>query len=135
MSAIIGTPQYVDYFDNPHGVVQGAIGSALVAGSVIGSLFAGPLSDRIGRRDAISGACFFWLAGTAVQVSCNGIGMLIAGRVLNDVCVGVTSGYPIRPCCSPDARYPLPASLIPLARRSRPRETSHRRPRRYPSQR
>ena len=91
MSAIIGTKQYVNYFDNPHGVVQGAIGSALAAGSIVGSLFAGPLSDKVGRRDAIFVACFFWLAGTAIQVSCNGIGMLIAGRILNGICVGVTS--------------------------------------------
>ena len=29
MSAIIGTQQYVDYFNNPHGIVQGGIGAAL----------------------------------------------------------------------------------------------------------
>ncbi|CAL8578158.1 hypothetical protein XPA_003960 [Xanthoria parietina] len=91
MSAIIGTPQYVDYFDDPHGVVQGAIGSALAAGSVVGALFAGTLSDKIGRRDAVFSACLWWLAGTAVQVACNGYGMLIAGRILNGVCVGITS--------------------------------------------
>lgn len=91
MSAIVGTQQYIDYFDNPHGIIQGAIGSALAAGSVVGACFAGPLSDKIGRRDAIFFACFWWLAGTAVQVSCNGYGSLIAGRLLNGVCVGVTS--------------------------------------------
>ncbi|KAL8838874.1 MAG: hypothetical protein Q9205_000281 [Flavoplaca limonia] len=36
MSAIIGTDQYVDYFNDPHGIVQGAIGSALAAGSIVG---------------------------------------------------------------------------------------------------
>ena len=53
MSAIIGTTQYIDYFNDPHGVTQGAIGSALAAGSVVSALFAGPLSDKVGRRDAI----------------------------------------------------------------------------------
>lgn len=91
MSAIIGTNQYIAYFNNPHGVIQGAIGSALAAGSVVGSLLAGPLSNRIGRRDAVFCACFFWLIGTAVQVSCKNFGQLIAGRILNGVCVGVTS--------------------------------------------
>ncbi|KAL8958865.1 MAG: hypothetical protein Q9193_004157 [Seirophora villosa] len=91
MSAIIGTEQYVDYFNDPHGIIQGAIGSSLAAGSVIGALFAGPLSDRIGRRDAIFFACLWWLLGTAIQVACNGYGMLIAGRILNGVCVGITS--------------------------------------------
>ena len=68
MSAIIGTKQYVSYFHDPHGLVQGAIGSALAAGSVVGAIFAGPLSDKIGRRDSIFFACFFWLVGTSVQV-------------------------------------------------------------------
>ena len=91
MSAIIGTKQYISYFNNPHGVVQGAIGSALAAGSVVGALFAGPLSDKIGRRDSIFIACLFWLTGTAIQVACDGYGMLIGGRLINGVCVGITS--------------------------------------------
>jgi MFS family permease len=67
MSAIVGTTQYVDYFDNPHGIIQGAIGSALAAGSVVGSLAAGPISNWMGRRNSIWFACFWWLLGTAVQ--------------------------------------------------------------------
>ncbi|GAB7347645.1 hypothetical protein MBLNU459_g4513t1 [Dothideomycetes sp. NU459] len=91
MSAIIGTPQYIRYFDNPSGIWQGAIGSALAAGSVVGALIAGPISDKIGRRDAVAFACLWWLAGTAVQVSTTTRGQLIAGRLLNGVCVGITS--------------------------------------------
>lgn len=91
MSAIIGTTQYTDYFNDPHGIIQGAIGSALAAGSVIGAVFAGPLSDKISRRDSIFVACLFWLVGTAIQVACNGYGMLIAGRIINGICVGITS--------------------------------------------
>lgn len=91
MSAIIGTKQYLDYFDNPAGAYQGAIGSALAAGSIIGCLIAGPISDKIGRRDATAFACLWWLAGTAVQVATISRGMLIAGRMLNGVCVGITS--------------------------------------------
>ncbi|KAI0022564.1 general substrate transporter [Xylariomycetidae sp. FL0641] len=91
MSAIIITDQYIDYFNNPSGITQGAIGSALAAGSVVGSLMAGPISDKWGRRDSIMLGCIWWLVGTAVQVATNGIGSLIAGRVLNGVCVGITS--------------------------------------------
>lgn len=80
-----------DYFDNPSGVVQGAIGAALAAGSIVGSIMAGPVSDKFGRRDALLFACLWWLAGTALQVAVTGRGMLIAGRVLNGVTVGITS--------------------------------------------
>ncbi|KAI0121281.1 general substrate transporter [Xylariales sp. AK1849] len=91
MSAIVVTNQYLEFFDYPAGALQGAIGSALAAGSVVGSAFAGPISDKIGRRDSIFFACFFWLIGTAVQVAANNPGTLIAGRVLNGLTVGITS--------------------------------------------
>lgn len=91
MSAIIGTNQYIDFFDNPHGVRQGAINSALAAGSVVGSIMAGPISDKIGRRDSIMFACIWWLVGTAIQAGVSGFGTLMAGRVINGVCVGITS--------------------------------------------
>lgn len=91
MSAIIGTDQYNDFFNTPAGIRQGAIGSALAAGSVVGSLIAGPISNWIGRRNSIGFACIWWLAGTAVQTSVNGFGMPISGRVLNGIWVGITS--------------------------------------------
>jgi MFS family permease len=91
MSAIVGTKQYLWYFDDPHGVTQGAIGSSLAAGSVVGALFAGHLSDRFGRRDTIAFSTSFWIVGTIVQVTTKGVGQLIAGRILNGVTVGITS--------------------------------------------
>ncbi|CZR57683.1 related to high-affinity glucose transporter [Phialocephala subalpina] len=91
MSAIIGTSQYVDYFNNPQGIVQGGIGSALAGGSVIGAMMAGPVSNRMGRRDSIMFACFWWLLGTSLQAGCNGIPMLIIGRFVNGICIGITS--------------------------------------------
>lgn len=36
-------------------------------------------------------ACLWWLVGTSLQVAVNGFGMLVAGRFLNGVCVGITS--------------------------------------------
>ncbi|KAJ4318810.1 hypothetical protein N0V94_004234 [Neodidymelliopsis sp. IMI 364377] len=91
MSAIIGTNQYLDYFNNPAGIAQGVIGAALALGSVIGSLFAGPISDKLGRRDALLFSCIFWLIGTALQTATTGRGMLVGGRVLNGITVGITS--------------------------------------------
>ncbi|KAK8135173.1 general substrate transporter, partial [Apiospora sp. TS-2023a] len=91
MSAIVITDQYLDYFNKPAGALQGAIGSALAAGSVLGSAIAGPISDKIGRRDSVMFACLFWLIGTAVQVACQNAGTLIAGRVINGFTVGITS--------------------------------------------
>lgn len=91
MSAIILSDQYNDFFNTPAGVLQGAIGSSLAAGSVLGSLMAGPISNKIGRRDSIMFAALWWLVGTAIQTGTNSVGMLIAGRILNGVTVGITS--------------------------------------------
>lgn len=91
LSAIVISEQYVAYFNNPAGVVQGGIGSALAGGSVVGAIMAGPVSDRWGRRDSIFFACLWWLLGTILQVAVNGIPMLIVGRFINGICVGITS--------------------------------------------
>jgi MFS family permease len=80
-----------DYFSNPSGIAQGAIGSSLAGGSVIGSIIAGPISDKFGRRKALGFACIWWLLGTSLQVATNGRAMLIAGRALNGITVGITS--------------------------------------------
>ncbi|KAH6640008.1 general substrate transporter [Truncatella angustata] len=91
IAAIVTSQQYLTFFNHPAGALQGAIGSALAAGSVVGSAVAGPLSDKIGRRDSIFVAVFFWLIGTSVQVAAQNSGTLIAGRVINGFTVGVTS--------------------------------------------
>ncbi|KAI8909275.1 sugar transporter [Powellomyces hirtus] len=91
MSAIVGTKQYADFFDNPSDFVQGAIGAALAGGSVIGSLMAGPMSDKWGRRDSIFMACIFWVVGTIIQIFVTGVPTLIIGRAINGICVGITS--------------------------------------------
>ena len=57
----------------------------------MGSFIAGPISDKFGRRNSLAFACLWWLLGTSLQVACNGRGMLIAGRALNGVTVGITS--------------------------------------------
>ncbi|KAF9696163.1 hypothetical protein EKO04_006263 [Ascochyta lentis] len=91
MSAIIGTRQYLAFFNNPAGITQGIIGAALALGSVIGSLAAGYVSDKLGRRDALLYSCIFWLIGTALQTATTGRSMLIGGRILNGITVGITS--------------------------------------------
>jgi hypothetical protein len=50
MSAIIGTQQYLNYFNNPVGKTQGGIDAALDSGSVIGAIMAGLVSDNRSTR-------------------------------------------------------------------------------------
>lgn len=91
MSAWIGTQQYLDYFDSPNSNLQGGITASMSAGSFIGALAAGFLSDHIGRRDALKVASCIWIIGAAIQCSSQNVGQLIAGRIISGLCVGITS--------------------------------------------
>ncbi|KAJ8096617.1 general substrate transporter [Lipomyces tetrasporus] len=91
MSGIIGTVQYQNYYGNPLGVLQGAITSAMAAGSFVGSISASVLGDRVSRKVTIQVATILWCIGAILQSSSNGVAMLIAGRLIAGLCIGLTS--------------------------------------------
>ncbi len=95
MSAIIGTQEYKEYFNNPDSVTQGGITASMAGGSLLGALFASWLGDRIGRRDSLFVACVVWLVGSAIMAAVQDIPMLIASRVINGFAVGIltSQGY------------------------------------------
>jgi MFS family permease len=84
-------PSHMDYLNNPTGIAQRAIGSILTGGSVNGSIIAGFIFDKLGRCKALAFACIWWLLGTSLQVVTNGRAMLISGRALNRIRVGIIS--------------------------------------------
>ncbi|KAK9490391.1 general substrate transporter [Lipomyces doorenjongii] len=91
MSGIIGTTQYQNMYNNPLGVLQGAITSAMAGGSFLGSISASVLGDRVSRKIAIQYATILWCIGAILQSSSNGVAMLIAGRLIAGLCIGLTS--------------------------------------------
>ncbi|KAF2085157.1 sugar transporter [Saccharata proteae CBS 121410] len=91
MSAWIGTTQYLDYFDNPNADLQGGITASMSAGSFVGALGAGFLSDRLGRKRSMEIAAFIWLVGSAIQCSAQNVAQLIVGRIINGFTVGIMS--------------------------------------------
>jgi MFS family permease len=69
MSAIIGTPQYLCYFNQgppggkcagPNPDVQGGITASMAGGSWVGALVSGFLSDILGRKKAIMTGAVIW---------------------------------------------------------------------------
>ncbi|KAK9489643.1 general substrate transporter [Lipomyces doorenjongii] len=91
MSGVIGTDQYQKYYSNPLGIHQGAITSAMAGGSLVGALSSSFLGDSLSRKVAIQIGAALWCIGAAVQSASNGIVMLVIGRVLAGLCVGLTS--------------------------------------------
>ncbi|KAK9244438.1 general substrate transporter [Lipomyces tetrasporus] len=99
MSGIIGTEHYKSYFGNPLGILQGGITSAMAGGSVIGalsSIFLGDLQAvtdlyRLSRKVAIQLGAVLWCVGAVVQSTSDGIAMLIIGRAISGIGVGISS--------------------------------------------
>lgn len=106
MSAIISTPSYLCYFnqgpvgppytndDNcsgPTAATQGGISAAMPAGSWLGALISGYLSDILGRKKAIMIGCIIWCIGSAIICASQNIPMLVVGRIINGFCVGIES--------------------------------------------
>jgi len=92
MSAILGTDQYKNYFGpNISSSTQGGITAAMPGGSFIGALASGFLSDRLGRKYSIQVGALIWCIGSTISCASQNIGMLIAGRFINGLSVGICS--------------------------------------------
>ncbi len=69
----------------------GVVASALCVGALIGSLLAGALTGRIGRRYTVLSANIFYISGIVLLTFATHTAMLVAGRLLVGVGVGVSS--------------------------------------------
>ncbi|MCM2466243.1 sugar porter family MFS transporter [Methanoculleus oceani] len=65
--------------------------SAVLMGAIIGALFGGPLSDRVGRRSSILAASLIFIVGTFVVVLSPLFSIFIVGRILIGIAIGVAS--------------------------------------------
>ncbi|KAK9350112.1 general substrate transporter [Lipomyces doorenjongii] len=91
MSGVVGTQEYKSFYGNPLGVRQGGVTGAIAAGSLIGALSSSFLGDRLSRKVAIQFGTILWCIGASLQSSSTGIPMLVIGRVISGVCIGLTS--------------------------------------------
>jgi len=101
MSAIISTKAYLCYFDQagmkggkcqgPSPNVQGGITASMPGGSWLGALISGYLSDILGRKRAIQIGSSIWIIGSIIVCASQNIPMLIVGRVINGLSVGICS--------------------------------------------
>ncbi|KAI6896393.1 general substrate transporter [Hortaea werneckii] len=106
MSAILGTQAYKCYFNQgpdgppfndkqecsgPSSGPQGGITAAMPAGSWLGALISGYISDILGRKKAIMIGCIIWLIGSTIICASQNIPMLVVGRIINGFCVGIES--------------------------------------------
>ncbi|TVY35197.1 MFS glucose transporter [Lachnellula subtilissima] len=91
MSGVLGTQAYKVYFGNPVSYRQGGITCAMPFGSLVGALSSSYVADRYSRRASIQIASIFWIVGSIIQCASQDIAMLVVGRVVAGVCVGIAS--------------------------------------------
>jgi MFS family permease len=114
MSAIIAGKGYLCYFNQgdkpcqgPTANVQGGITASMAGGSWIASLFSGFISDTFGRKKAIMVGSVIWVIGSIIVSASQDIPMLIVGRIINGICVGICSAQVpvyISECAPPTKR-------------------------------
>jgi MFS transporter, SP family, galactose:H+ symporter len=70
---------------------QSIVAGMVLVGAVIGATVAGSLSDRFGRRRVILVTALVFVIGALISAVAGGVGMLLAGRLLIGVAIGVAS--------------------------------------------
>merc|ERR1712072_930491 len=71
------------------------ITSILSAGTFFGAIIAGDVADIIGRKWTIIAGCLIYIVGVVLQVATNGLGLIVAGRLVAGLGVGFESAIVI----------------------------------------
>ncbi|OZJ02251.1 hypothetical protein BZG36_05032 [Bifiguratus adelaidae] len=88
---VIAQQHFVDKFNNPSAAEQGGIVSAYTGGAILGCVFFYYLADRLGRTRTIFIGALTVTFGCALQAGCITVAMLIAGRFIAGVAIGILS--------------------------------------------
>ncbi|KAK9462430.1 general substrate transporter [Lipomyces oligophaga] len=91
ISAFVDNDAYRKFFNYPGSTRQGGITASMAGGSFCGSLIAGAVSDRIGRRYCIQFSGAVWVIGTAIQCSVRDLAQLVIGRFIAGLAIGIAS--------------------------------------------
>ncbi|BFZ55293.1 Ribulose bisphosphate carboxylase large chain [Savitreella phatthalungensis] len=91
MSALIPNPWFKDFFDQPSSTEIGTMVSVLEIGALISSLAVGRIGDILGRKRTIFWGAVIFVIGGALQTFCPTYNVMIAGRVVAGLGVGMLS--------------------------------------------
>jgi MFS family permease len=96
ITSTIGQPEFIKYFSNPSDNTTGGVVSAFQGGAILGTIINVYTGDRLGRKLSVfAGACIS-IFGCALQAGAVNMAMLIVGRFIAGVAVGMlTSVVPM----------------------------------------
>ncbi|GME25023.1 Sugar/inositol transporter [Neofusicoccum parvum] len=84
-NAVLGSDNWMNWFNNPNSQMQGAINTAYTVGAVVAGFFmGGPLADFAGRRAGMAAGALLVIVATFMQAFSpqGNIGCFIGGRVI-----------------------------------------------------
>ncbi|KFZ09049.1 hypothetical protein V502_08982 [Pseudogymnoascus sp. VKM F-4520 (FW-2644)] len=91
ITSTIGQETFIDYFGNPNASETGGIVSSFTGGAIIGALAVSWLADSLGRKKTVFIGGVISAFGCALQAGAVTIAMLIAGRFIAGIAVGLLS--------------------------------------------
>ncbi|KAK7972982.1 MFS monosaccharide transporter [Apiospora saccharicola] len=96
ISGVNGMDYFIKVIEGPDATVMSATNKSLItsilsAGTFFGALMAGDFADWIGRRLTIIIGCAIFLVGVALQTASEGLGLIVAGRLVAGFGVGFVS--------------------------------------------
>ncbi|KFA81675.1 hypothetical protein S40288_07235 [Stachybotrys chartarum IBT 40288] len=96
ISSTIALPHFRDYFNNPDENTDGGIVSSFQGGAVLGTMINMAFANWMGRKKTIFAGSMVSLLGSALQAGATNMAMLIIGRFIGGVAVGMlTSTIPM----------------------------------------
>ncbi|PQE19200.1 hexose carrier protein [Rutstroemia sp. NJR-2017a BBW] len=91
VTSTIGQPEFISYFGAPDASTEGGIVSSFTGGAILGALSVSWLADVLGRKKTIALGGAISAFGCALQAGAATVAMLIAGRLIAGIAVGILS--------------------------------------------
>ncbi|KAK5729445.1 hypothetical protein LTR17_011975 [Elasticomyces elasticus] len=100
INGVTASPVFIHLIEGPtaealSGPHSSLIVSILSAGTFFGALAAGDVADTIGRKWTVIAGCAIYIVGVVLQVATNGLGLIVAGRLIAGLGVGFESAIVI----------------------------------------
>lgn len=100
INGVLGSTEFIHVVQGPTATAltssnTSLITSILSAGTFFGALIAGDVAEIIGRRPTVIIGCGIYIVGVILQVATNGLGLIVAGRLIAGLGVGFESAVVI----------------------------------------